>query len=96
MFRLIRRSARVVVAIVITAMLGSGSRVHAWGNHAHRIAARIAEARLTPAARAAIRDLLLEGDTLVTVANWADHEGHDVEPDSALALCERSDRHSQV
>jgi hypothetical protein len=78
-----RRSAWALVAIGLIALLGPSRRVLAWGNHAHRIATRIAEGRLTPAARAAVRELLLEGDTLVTVANWADHEGHDVEPDSA-------------
>jgi hypothetical protein len=43
----------------------------------------VAEARLTPAARAAIRDLLHEGDTLVDLSNWADEEGHDAVPGSA-------------
>lgn len=55
----------------------------AWGNHGHRIATRVAEARLTPAARAAVRELLVEGDTLLTVCNWADHDGHDAVPASA-------------
>lgn len=54
----------------------------AWGSRGHRIASRIAEARLTPAARSAIRALLLEGDTLVSVSDWADHEGHDAVPGS--------------
>jgi hypothetical protein len=43
----------------------------------------VAEARLTPAARAAIRDLLHEGDTLVDVSTWADEEGHEAVPGSA-------------
>jgi hypothetical protein len=55
----------------------------AWGPHGHRIAARLAQARLTPAAREAVRELLHEGDTLVDVADWADHEGHDAVPGSA-------------
>jgi hypothetical protein len=55
----------------------------AWGAHGHRIATRIAEERLTPAARAAVRGLLHEGDGLVDVANWADHEGHEAVPNSA-------------
>lgn len=55
----------------------------AWGARGHRIATRIAQARLTPAAAAAVRELLNKGDTLVDIANWADHEGHDVVPGSA-------------
>ncbi len=55
----------------------------AWGPHGHRIATRIAEERLTPAARAAVRNLLHEGDNLVEESNWADHDGHDAEPASA-------------
>ena len=50
----------------------------AWGAPGHRIATRLAEARLTPEARAGVRALLHRGDTLVDVASWADREGHDV------------------
>ena len=67
--------------VVGFASLGS-SPAWAWGGRGHRIATRIAEARLTPAARSAIRALLLEGDTLVSVSDWADHEGHDAVPGS--------------
>ena len=35
-----------------------------WGARGHRVAARIAEARLTPEAAAAVRELLNDGDTL--------------------------------
>ncbi len=42
--------------------------------------ARVASERLTPEARAAIRDLLHPDDTLPDVADWADHEGHEVYP----------------
>lgn len=47
---------------------------HAWGPLGHRLVARLAEARLTPEARAEARRLLaLEGQrTLADVANWAD------------------------
>jgi hypothetical protein len=56
---------------------------YGWGAHAHRIATRVAQDRLSPAAKAAVRELLHEGDTLASVANWADHEGHDAVPGSA-------------
>lgn len=64
-------------------VLGTGRSARAWGARAHRIATRIAESRLTPSARAAVRDLLHEGDTLVDLSTWADHEGHDAAPGSA-------------
>ncbi len=55
----------------------------AWGPQAHRVIARVASERLTPAARAGIKELLHADDTLVEIADWADHEGHDVFPRSA-------------
>jgi hypothetical protein len=83
---------RVQVPTVIPAMAMAGAillalalptAARAWGPHGHRIATRVAEERLTARARAAVRELLLEGDTLVDVSNWADHEGHDAVPGSA-------------
>ena len=56
---------------------------HAWGARGHRVATRVALARLSPRAAAEVKALLLDGDTLVDVCNWADHEGHDAEPASA-------------
>ncbi len=78
----LRPSVRLVL---VTAFVLGACPAHAWawGAHGHRIATRIAEARLTPEARKEIRALLHEGDTLVDVANWADHEGHDAVPGSA-------------
>ncbi len=55
----------------------------AWGPHGHRIATRIAVARLSPAARAAVREILHPGDTLVGESDWADHDGHNAVPGSA-------------
>ncbi|MDB5352882.1 MAG: Nuclease [Planctomycetota bacterium] len=69
--------------IAVAAILSLVSPAHAWGPQGHRISTRIAMARLTPKAAGAIRELLNPGDTLVDVCNWADHEGHDVVPDSA-------------
>jgi hypothetical protein len=71
------------LAIALALSLGFPPGARAWGPHGHRIATRVAEARLTPAARAALRDLLHEGDTLVDVSTWADEEGHDAVPGSA-------------
>lgn len=68
---------------VLGVLPGSNRPARAWGPHAHRISTRVAESRLSPAARAAVREILHEGDTLVGLANWADHEGHDAAPGSA-------------
>ena len=69
-------------ALIVALALRPSSAL-AWGPHGHRIAARITEERLTPKARSAIRALLLEGDTLVSIATWADNEGHKDVPESA-------------
>ena len=79
----LRRAVCLVLAMGMLLGLGEGRPAWAWGAHGHRIATRIAEARLTPAARAGVRELLHEGDSLLTMCNWADHEGHDVVPASA-------------
>jgi hypothetical protein len=59
------------------------STAFGWGPQAHRVIARVAERRLSPPAKAAIRELLIAPDTLADVANWADNEGHDAVPGSA-------------
>lgn len=43
-----------------------------WGRIGHRVAGRIAEDRLTPAALAAVRGLLAPGESLADVSTWAD------------------------
>ncbi len=43
-----------------------------WGPLGHRVAARLAEPRLSPAARAAVAGLLERGGTFVDAALWAD------------------------
>ncbi|MFO0953260.1 MAG: S1/P1 nuclease [Isosphaeraceae bacterium] len=73
----------LIVAVAAGLAWGQAPAAWAWGARGHRIATRVAEARLSPAARAAVRELLHEGDTLLTVCNWADHEGHEVVPASA-------------
>src|SRR5262249_56120470 len=59
------------------------STAFAWGPQGHRVIARVAEGRLSPAAKAAIGELLIPPDTLPDVADWADKEGHDAVPGSA-------------
>jgi len=45
-----------------------------WGPLGHRVASKIAEVHLSPAARSAVRDLLGPGVMLADVANWADEQ----------------------
>ena len=77
------RPASLRPFVILTALAVAASPAMAWGPQGHRVIAEVAERRLTPAARAAVRDLLHEGDTLAGIANWADHEGHEAVPDSA-------------
>lgn len=72
-----------ILTLLTTALPGFAREARAWGPRAHRVASRVAESRLTPAARAGIRALLHEGDTIVSESSWADHEGHDAVPGSA-------------
>jgi len=69
--------------VVVLTALSVAPTAAAWGPQGHRVIARVATKRLTPAAQAGVRALLHEGDTLMDVANWADHEGHDAVPGSA-------------
>jgi len=71
------------LALFALALLGAGTPAGAWGPHGHEIISKLAETRLTPEAKEAVRGLLDEGDTLVSICNWADHEGHDAVPGSA-------------
>lgn len=56
--------------------------VFAWGRMAHRAATRLAESRLTPQARAAIRELLEPGESLADASTWADENSRSI-PGSA-------------
>lgn len=47
-------------------------QTQAWSSVGHRTVADIAENHLTPAARERIRSILPPGETLATVATWAD------------------------
>ncbi|QEH37236.1 S1/P1 Nuclease [Aquisphaera giovannonii] len=53
-----------------------------WGRNAHRAATRVAESRLTPEARAAVRELLEPGESLVDASTWADENSRNI-PGSA-------------
>jgi len=43
-----------------------------WGGEGHRLVARIADAQLTPAAKAQVAAILGPANTLMSIASWAD------------------------
>ena len=61
--------AVVTVTAVLLITPGAG---WSWGPLGHRVSAELAERRLTPAARDAVRNLLGPGVSLPDIASWAD------------------------
>src|SRR5687768_6860687 len=64
---------RVLLLFVSLPVLMLPSLCLAWGGEGHQLVALIAESHLTPAAKAAVKDLL--GDAQISdaeVVNWAD------------------------
>lgn len=59
----------ILVVLVATAQ---PREVRAWGPRGHRVAGRVAEARLTPKAKAAVKALLEPGESLADASTWAD------------------------
>lgn len=67
------------VALLIVALAAAPGRpAWAWGRNGHRAAARLAESRLTPEARAIIRDLLEPGESLADASTWADENARSI------------------
>jgi hypothetical protein len=58
-------------AVLTLVVLLQGTILQAWDAKGHAIVARLADERLTPAARAAVSELL-QGQSLEEVASWAD------------------------
>ena len=76
-----RRRWSFLVAIVLFASVARPAI--AWGPQGHRVITRIAMDRLSPHAAAEVKLLLKDGDTLIDVCDWADHDGHTAVPGSA-------------
>ncbi len=67
------------VALLFVALATASVRpAWAWGRNGHRAAARLAESRLTPEARAIIRDLLEPGESLADASTWADENSRSI------------------
>jgi hypothetical protein len=62
-------TTRAVYPLVLLISASSG---WAWGPEGHSLVARIAETQLTPAARARIAAILAPGQTIISIASWAD------------------------
>jgi hypothetical protein len=61
------------IAAILTVLFVPGS-LWSWGRMGHRASSMLADSRLTPAAVAAIRDLLEPGEDLADISNWADRQ----------------------
>jgi hypothetical protein len=61
-------------AATILASIFLSPSAWSWGPVGHRVAARMAEERLTPAALTAVHDLLGPGVSLADVSTWADEQ----------------------
>ena len=60
----------ISVALVLVACCANEAR--AWGRLGHRVISRLAEKKLTPAAKVAIAELLERGESLADASTWAD------------------------
>jgi S1/P1 Nuclease len=69
-----KRQRHIVAAAALLILFVMPNSVWAWGRIGHRVAARMAEARLTPAAIAAVHALLGPGVSLADASTWADEE----------------------
>lgn len=78
-FRFIPVPARLLVALWLAwcGLETSSGTAWAWGRMGHRAAGRLAEARLSPTARDAVRDLLEPGESLADASTWADEHRRD-------------------
>ena len=65
-------NARLFLAAAGTAMALTPSPALAWGKNGHRIVAAIADAQLSGLARAHVKELLGEAESLDEAANWPD------------------------
>jgi hypothetical protein len=58
-------------ALVLLVASPAATPVWAWGRLGHRVTARLAERHLTPKAKAEIKALLADGESLAACSTWA-------------------------
>jgi hypothetical protein len=78
-----RSVQRILHGIATVLLLAVPSFVYPWAPEGHEIIAIVAEQRLEPTTRKAV-EALLEGESFVKAANWADQVRN--KPDGPLAL----------
>ncbi len=78
--RMIRLAPPLLFSVLVLA--GTAGTAGAWGDEGHRVVARLAEARLTPAARAGVANLLDPGETLADASLWADKVKYTSRPET--------------
>ncbi len=67
----------LTLAVAWSGLATSSRPAHGWGRMGHRVAGRLAETRLSPAASAAVCELLEPGETLADASTWADEYRRD-------------------
>jgi hypothetical protein len=72
------RRPNLIVALCLLAALLAPPPVWAWGRLGHRLTARIAERNLNPKARAAVKALLEEGESMADASTWANEHRRDI------------------
>ena len=74
--------SNLAAALAVFLLLSLDRPALAWGPRGHRASAKLAESRLSPRARAIIRDLLEPGESLADASTWADENNRNI-PGSA-------------
>jgi hypothetical protein len=67
----------VTSCAALVGLVGAPSAL-AWGPLGHRASAHLAESRLTPRARALVRELLEPGESLADASTWADENSRQI------------------
>ena len=65
-------TSRLILRSTALALSACSMAAFAWGPEGHSLVARIAETQLTAAARARVSQILQPGETLASIASWAD------------------------
>ena len=60
-----------VSALALLILFQVSAPAWAWGRLGHRVTARLAERHLTPKAKAEIKALLADGESLAACSTWA-------------------------
>jgi hypothetical protein len=83
-----RRTARLTRSFLaglgaVFLVLAPAHAALAWGRMGHRASAKLADSRLSPRARAIIRELLEPGESLADASTWADEHNREIRGSAA-------------